>query len=59
MLKTENVQVYERPENEISELHNFAIRENLYLELERFRERYGLLIYKLTNIAIYNDLKIL
>lgn len=56
MIETENVQVYERPENEISESHNFAIRESSYLELEKFRDRYGLSIYKLTNIAIYNAL---
>ena len=54
MIKTENVKVYEKPENEIVEAHNFAIRETSYNEMEKLKNKYGLSIYKLTNIAIYN-----
>ncbi len=56
MIKTENVNIYERQNNEIAEAHNFAIRESSYRELEKLKNKYGLSIYKLTNIAIYNAL---
>ena len=56
MIKTENVKIYEKPDNEIVEAHNFAIRETSYNKLEEFKNKYGLSIYKLTNIAIYNAL---
>ena len=56
LLNTENVQIYERPENEFSESHNFAIRESSYTQMEKLRDKYGLSLYKLTNIAIYNAL---
>ena len=54
LLKTEKVQVYERPKNEISESHNFAIRQTSYEGMEKLRDKFGLSLYKLTNIAIYN-----
>ena len=53
-LKNENVKIYERPSNELTEAHNFAIRETSYRKLEELKNKYGLSIYKLTNIAIYN-----
>lgn len=56
LIKTENVNVYEKPNNEIIEAHNFAIRESSYNKLEELKNKYGLSIYKLTNIAIYNAL---
>lgn len=56
MIKTENVKVYEKSENEIVEAHNFAIRETSYNKLEELKVKYGLSIFKLTNIAIYNAL---
>ena len=56
MIKTENVKVYEKPENEIVGAHNFAIRESSYNDMEKLKSKYGLSIYKLTNIAIYNAL---
>ena len=59
MLKSENVKIYERPKNEIAESHNFAIRESSYGAMEKLREKYGLSVYKLTNIAIYNALETL
>ena len=54
MIKTEHVTVYEKPENEIVEAHNFAIRESSYNDMEKLKSKYGLSIYKLTNIAINN-----
>lgn len=54
MIETENIKVYKRPNAEIAEAHNFAIRETSYKKLEELRSKYGLPIYKLINIAIYN-----
>ena len=56
LINSGNIAIYERPENEIVEAHNFAIRETEYLELEKMKNKYGLSIYKLINIAIYNAL---
>ena len=54
MVENNNVKLYDRPENEISESHNFNIRETAYRELERLSAKHHLSIYKLVNIAIYN-----
>ena len=54
MVETNNVNLYDRPENEITESHNFNIRESAYRELEKLRDKHHLSIYKLVNIAIYN-----
>lgn len=54
MLETNNVNLYDRSENEISESHNFNIRESAYKGLERLSDKHHLSIYKLVNIAIYN-----
>lgn len=54
LINEENVKVYERPKNEITEGHNFLIRKSSYKKLEKLRKKYGLSIYKLVNIAIYN-----
>ena len=56
LIETENVQIYEKPDNEITESHNFAIRETSYEKLENLKNKYGLSIYKMINIAIYNAL---
>ena len=56
MIDNENIAIYERAENEIIEAHNFAIREKSYKKLEEYKNKYGLSIYKLINIAIYNAL---
>ena len=56
LINSGNIVIYERPENEIVEAHNFAIRETEYLKLEKMKNKYGLSIYKLINIAIYNAL---
>lgn len=54
LIKTDNVEIYKKSDNEIQEGHNFAIRETSYNELEKLKNKYGLSIYKLINIAIYN-----
>ena len=54
MVETNNVNLYDRPEKEVSESHNFNIRESAYKELERLSDKHHLSIYKLVNIAIYN-----
>ena len=54
MLETNNIQLYKRSAKEITESHNFNIRESAYRELEKIREEQHLSIYKLVNIAIYN-----
>ena len=51
MVETNNVNLYDRPEKEITE---FNIRETAYKELERLSDKHHLSIYKLVNIAIYN-----
>ncbi len=56
LIKTEKVKLYERAEDEIVEAHNFSRREGFYRELEKLRAKYGISVYKLTNIAIYNAL---
>lgn len=54
MIETNNVKLYDRSESEISESHNFNIRESAYRELERLSDKHHLSIYKLVNIAIFN-----
>lgn len=54
MIETNNINIYDRSETEISESHNFNIRESVYRDLEKIREKHHLSIYKLINIAIYN-----
>lgn len=54
MVENNNVNLYDRPDNEITESHNFNIRESAYRELEKLRDKHHLSIYKLVNIAIYN-----
>ena len=54
MIETKNVQVYENEYKKISEPHNFAIRKTSYTELEKMKDKFGLSIFKLINIAIYN-----
>ena len=54
LIKSGNVNVYEKSDNQIAESHNFAIRESSYKELEKLKDKYGLSIYKLVNIAVYN-----
>lgn len=54
LIDNQKVTIYPRPANETTEPHNFLIRESSYKELEKMKEKYGLSIFKLINIAIYN-----
>lgn len=54
LIKTHKIDIYNRPDNEITEPHNFVIRETSYRKLEKMKSKYGLSIFKLINIAIYN-----
>ncbi len=56
MIKEDNVEIYTRPDEERTEPHNLLIRENAFNGLEKLKSKYGLSIYKLVNIAIYNAL---
>lgn len=54
LIQSENVKLYKKPDNEISVSHSLLIREEYYKKLEEFREKYGISIYRLVNIAIKN-----
>ena len=54
MIENNNVNLYDRLDNEIIESYNFIIRESSYRKLEKLRNKHHLSIYKLVNIAIYN-----
>lgn len=56
LIKTQDINVYGKKDNEISEPHSFLIRESSYKELEEMRVKYGISIYRLINIAINNAL---
>lgn len=54
LIKTQKINIYDRPDNEKTEPHNFVIRETSYKKLKKMKLKYGLSIFKLINIAIYN-----
>lgn len=54
LIKTEQIDIYQNSRGIIKEPHNFSIRKSSYTALEALKEKYGLSIYKLINIAIYN-----
>lgn len=56
LIKTENINIYEKRKDELLVPHSFLIRESSYLGLEKLREKYGISICKLVNIAINNAL---
>lgn len=56
LINTEEINLYKKKENEISVSHSFLIRESSYLKLEKMREKYGISICRLVNIAINNAL---
>ena len=55
-LKDKKVEFYERADNETTERHNFCIKKSAYKELEKLKNKYGVSVCKLVNIAIYNAL---
>ena len=56
LIKTENIALYKKNENELLVTHTLLIRESNLLGLEKLKEKYGVSIYKLVNIAIRNVL---
>ena len=56
LIQTENIQLYERDRNVLSVTHTLLIRESNLAGLERLKEKYGVSIFRLVNIAIRNVL---
>lgn len=54
LIKTKNIKIYAKEQGELSIQHSLLIRETLFNELEKMRDKYNLSIYKLVNIAIKN-----
>ena len=52
----EKIVIYKKETNEINVARSVIIRESIYKKLEEMRERYGISISKLMNIAIRNGL---
>lgn len=52
LIKTENINLYEKPEGELTIQHSLLIRKSLFDGLEKLREKYNISIYKLVNISI-------
>ena len=53
----EKVVIYKKENNEINVARSVIIRESMYKKLEEMREKYGISISKLINIAIRNGLE--
>lgn len=53
----EKVVIYKKENNEINVTRSVIIRESMYKKLEEMREKYGISISKLINIAIRNGLE--
>jgi len=56
LIQTENIQLYEKDGNELSVTHTLLIKESNLSGIERLKEKYGVSIFKLVNIAIRNIL---
>lgn len=56
LVETESINLYGREESEILVTHTLLIRESNITGLEKLKEKYGVSIYKLVNIAIKNVL---
>jgi hypothetical protein len=57
LIETENINLYKKSNNQISVTHTILILESNIKGLEYLKEKYGVSIYKLVNIAIKNALK--
>ncbi len=53
----EKVVIYKKENNEINVARSIIIRESMYKKLEEMREKYGISISKLINIAIRNGIE--
>ena len=56
LIQTENIQLYEKNSDELLVTHTLLIREGNLLGIERLKEKYGVSIFRLVNIAIRNVL---
>ncbi|WP_050697155.1 hypothetical protein [Anaeromassilibacillus senegalensis] len=57
LIEDEKIIVFEKPEHELPVIHTLLIRESNLAGLENLKEKYGVSIYKLVNIAIKNALE--
>ena len=56
LIKTENIILYEKNDDELSVTHTLLIKESNLSGLEKLKDKYGVSIYRLVNIAIRNVL---
>ena len=56
LIETENITLFERKNCDTSSIHSLLICESNLAGLERLKDRFGVSIYKLVNIAIKNVL---
>lgn len=54
LIKTEDIKVYVKKDDEISVKHTLLIRESTVTGLDKLKDKYDISIYKLTNLAIKN-----
>jgi len=57
LIDNENIRLYEKNKSEIAVTHTVLIRESNLTGLEKLKEKFGVSIYKLVNIAIRNVLE--
>ena len=57
MVETENVYLYKKDDMEITVIHTIGMKESNIRGLDYLKEKYGVSIYRLINIAIRNALK--
>ena len=58
LLLQDKVVIYKKERNEINVARSIIIRESMYKKLEEMRQKYGISISRLINIAIRNGLEI-
>lgn len=56
LIETENITLFEQARHDASSTHSLSIRESNLAGLENLKDRFGVSIYKLVNIAIKNVL---
>mgnify|MGYP000869873204 FL=1 len=56
LIETENIKLYPKNENELTTKHSIILRKYSLDNLDKLKNKYGISIYKLINIAIKNVL---
>ena len=56
LIKSENIEVYDRGKNELSLKYTVLVRESVLQGLDDLSQRYGISLSKLVNIALRNML---